>query len=72
MNRSDITITLSCPKCYSSNYAKITPSKGQQYAMFEMDAVNNSVLLDTCLKLDLYGCLDCKHVELKCNDLRKV
>ena len=60
-----------CPYCGSYNFGKITPTKGNRYGLTEINTNTKQVFADTLLIVDVYGCLDCKGIILKNEDLKR-
>lgn len=58
-----------CPFCKSNRFAKLKPNIGKEYGIIEVDEKKGAVYMDAILPVDLYGCLDCKSIFLKCESL---
>lgn len=60
-----------CPYCGSGNIHPVKPEKGNGYVIIEADTKTHQIYHDYALPVQLYGCLDCKSVLMKCESLEK-
>ena len=60
-----------CPYCGSAKFGKITPTKGNLYGLTEINTNTGQIYADTLLKIDAYGCLECKALVLKNEELSR-
>ncbi len=59
-----------CPYCGGGELLKIDTQIGTQYGLMEVNAQTKSIHMDSVLPVDLYGCLVCKNVVIKCPSLK--
>lgn len=58
-----------CPFCHAENLVPVNPEDGDQYVILEANTRTRQFRTDRALPVNLYGCLNCKSIVMKCPTL---